>query len=360
MSTLSSTLKSDNGNSDGILFRCDPVDFLWIPKTLRVLVGAASMTLFAVIFLSVPITGCIFIFYHRCPLLATILGALTLTSVLAPAKEWIAARKFGQLWYDLLELSSSLNPNELEDLINRADNQQYIIAMHPHGIIPFHAILWSAYCDQYLSSKKTGKKLYGFGAAADIVTYLPFLRNIMGWLSAGSANYTVLKDGLERGLSACVNANQGRKPRHLYILPGGIAEIFTSTPGKHTIVCKKRKGLMRLSLETGANILPCYVFGGTDFFHNLATGSGIISKLCRKFRIGVTVFWGRLFLPIPYFPRVSICIAEPIAVERWQGEGPVPDQLILDLQGKYLKSIQDLFDKYKAAAGYPNAQLDVN
>jgi hypothetical protein len=68
-----------------------------------------------------------------------------------------------------------------------------------------------------------------------------------------------------------VNA-AGRTPRHLYILPGGIAEIFTSTPGKHTIVAQ-RKGLMRLSLETGAHLYPCYVFGGTDFYDNLATGT---------------------------------------------------------------------------------------
>ena len=36
----------------------------------------------------------------------------------------------------------------------------------------------------------------GFGAAADVVMYLPFLRNIMAWLSAGSASYKALKEGL--------------------------------------------------------------------------------------------------------------------------------------------------------------------
>ena len=49
--------------------------------------------------------------------------------------------------------------------------------MHPHGIVPFHAILWAAYCDQHYVYED--KQLYGFGAAADVVGYLPFLRNIM-------------------------------------------------------------------------------------------------------------------------------------------------------------------------------------
>jgi len=104
----------------------------------------------------------------------------------------------------------------------------------------------------------------------------------------------------------CESCNAaGRKPRHLYILPGGVAEIFTSTPGRHTIVFKKRRGLVRLSIETGAQLVPCYVFGGTDFFHNLATDDGLFAKLSRMCRAGVTIFWGPYGLPIPYTPRVS-------------------------------------------------------
>ena len=66
--------------------------------------------------------------------------------------------------------------------------------MHPHGIVPFQAILWTAYCDQYFRDEK--REMYGFGAAADVVAYIPFLRNIMAWLSGGSATYNVLRAGL--------------------------------------------------------------------------------------------------------------------------------------------------------------------
>ena len=40
-----------------------------------------------------------------------------------------------------------------------------------------------------------------------------------------------------------------------------MAEIFTSTPGKHVVIFKSRKGLIRLALESGAQLVPCYVFG---------------------------------------------------------------------------------------------------
>ena len=76
--------------------------------------------------------------------------------------------------------------------------------------------------------------LDGFGAAADAVNYIPILRNVMYCLSAGSAAYKVLLKGLKDGISLPCN-NAGRKPRHLYILPGGIAEIFSANLLKNLI-----------------------------------------------------------------------------------------------------------------------------
>lgn len=175
--------------------------------------------------------------------------------------------------------------------------------MHPHGIIPLHAVLWTSYCDQYL--KDENGDMYGFGAAADAVEYVPLLRNIMAWLTAGSAAYNVLRDGLVDGKSAAANAF-GRKPKHLFILPGGIAEIFSSSPGKHAIVFKNRRGLCKLSLETGAFLLPCYVFGGTDFFHSFIHSDNIFADISRRFKLALTFFWGQFGSPlIPYTPKVK-------------------------------------------------------
>ena len=58
------------------------------------------------------------------------------------------------------------------------------------------------------------------------------------------------------------------KGKNLFILPGGVAEIFVSEPGTHTIIAK-RHGLMKLALRTGAVLVPMYVFGGTDFLSHL-------------------------------------------------------------------------------------------
>jgi len=216
---------------------------------------------------------------------------------------------------------------------------------------------WSAYCDQYFSDPITGDTLYGFGAAADVVKYLPFIKNIMGWLSAGSASYNVLKRGLDSGIAEQCNANNNRRPRHLFLLPGGVAEVFESTVGHNAIVFKNRRGLVKLALETGSDLLPCYVFGGTDFYHNLATGTNILARISRKMKAGVTVFWGWFGLPLPFLPKVTLCVADPIRVEKVEGE--IPKELIDSIHKKYIETIVELFEKYKVKAGYPNAVLIV-
>lgn len=154
----------------------------------------------------------------------------------------------------------------------------------------------------------------------------------------------------------------GRKPRHLFLMPGGVAEIFVSKPDtQHAIVFKSRKGVCRLSIETGAKLMPTYVFGGNDFFHNLTKYDGMFSAISRMVRAGVTFFWGRYGLPIPFTPKVTIVVGEPITppTEGWDGVGPVPFELIEKLHQTYMDKITELFDKYKADCGCSDAVLQI-
>lgn len=171
---------------------------------------------------------------------------------------------------------------------------------------------------------------------------------------------------LVQGKVPSVNRAGSRIPRHLFILPGGIAEIFTSKPKSHCIVFKSRKGLVKLSIETGAEIVPCYVFGGTDFFSNLSTGEGWLSRISRRLRVGVTIFWGYLFLPLPYTPKVTMVIGDPIPVPKIlkSGDGEEADRQAMQaavdsLHKAFIDQIFALFDKYKTAAGYPEAVLSL-
>eukprot|EP00607_Mallomonas_marina_P010685 CAMPEP_0182422626 /NCGR_PEP_ID=MMETSP1167-20130531/8353_1 /TAXON_ID=2988 /ORGANISM="Mallomonas Sp, Strain CCMP3275" /LENGTH=289 /DNA_ID=CAMNT_0024600827 /DNA_START=381 /DNA_END=1250 /DNA_ORIENTATION=+ len=283
--------------------------------------------------------------------------ASLLISMMMPLREWKWTRKIGQLWYEVFQVQSNISKEERLKLVSDGENKNYVVCMHPHGIIPIHACIWSAYCDQYLVDND-GHSLYGFGAAADVVFSIPFLRNMLAWLGCTTAGYKVLKAGILDGDVPCVTST-GRIPRHLFLLPGGIAEVFTSTTGRQAVVFKKRKGLIRLSLETGANLVPAYTFGVTDLYSNLPLLHDTFAYLSRRLRMGMIPFFGQFGLPIPFTSRLTMVFADPIPVERWTGEGPIPEDKIEDLHGKYLESLTQLFEKYKASAGYPEAQLEI-
>ena len=130
----------------------------------------------------------------------------------------------------------------------------------------------------------------------------------------------------------------------MFILPGGIAEVYTSCPKTHVVVFKERKGLVRLTLEVGAQLTPIYVFGGTDFFYNVVAGDNLIAKLARRLRMGLTLFYGPCFLPLPFTPRVTFCYGEPLPVIQWDPKkGAIPNELVEEMHDKVREKLQYQF-----------------
>ena len=173
--------KAEPGDSlPAELYRCEPEAWVMAyPRWLRFVIGYMSMTLFALAFLAFPLITLLAIL---CYLLGATEWSVSLLLLMGlswalPPHEWKAFRKIGQFWYELLEFHSNLSPADRERYIHCDDKIQYILGMHPHGIIPFQGVLYASYCDQYFTSRT--RSLYGFGAGANVVLYLPFLRNIM-------------------------------------------------------------------------------------------------------------------------------------------------------------------------------------
>ena len=301
----------------------------------------------------------LYLYSSRAALLLLVVDALL---VLTPIRPWPRFRRIFQLWYELFDFHHNLAlPLKFPE---SAASSLHILAMHPHGVIPIQGMMWTAFCDQYMND------MYGFGAAADATMYVPLVRQILGWLSAGSASRYVLQEGLEKG-------------QNLFILPGGIAEIFLAHPGRHVIKAQRR-GLMKLALQTGAALVPVYVFGGNDFYHHLATKAPketrrsdslvgeVLEKHSRSFKTAFTIFWGQYGLPLPYPAKCTMVLADPIwPVPNTLGEGRAGDTMtcrkvpeptteqIEELMDRYTSALSRLFDQYKAQAGYPDARLEI-
>lgn len=351
------------------LFPCTVQEpfLLSIPQALRTALAWVLIVVFCGLYYVLP-----------CAVLATALAAnagqtrtalttaaLLVISMAVPAREWPAARRFCQIFYPIFNVRHNLTDARIrgvvEDCVVRGD--RYILGMHPHGVVPIQALLWAAYADQYMSTPEHGT-VYGFGGMASVILYLPGLRTLLGWLTGIPATYKNLKGNLTCSTDKGATFRGSHPGRNLYMLPGGVAEIFTAAPGTHTVVWKARRGLCRLALETGARMVPMYIFGGNDFFHHSLTSDGWLSRTSRMLGLTITFFWGpRWWLPVlPLVPPhgMSIVLSEPMPSRRAAAaDGSVTDEEIDTIHAEYEATLRALFDEYKAIAGYPDAQLAV-
>jgi hypothetical protein len=186
---------------DPELFKCEPGHWKWLHPTLRRLLGWAYLIVFSTSFLVLPVSGLIFMIpwvWRNYPILSGLWLGLLLVLANFPTKEWPAVRCWAELWYEIFNVSVNMSPDQRKKYLNMSESHNFAVCMHPHGIIPFQAVIWAAYCEQYMTDSDNGNKLYGFGAVADIVMQMPFLRNFMGWLSCGGAGYATLKEGLSK------------------------------------------------------------------------------------------------------------------------------------------------------------------
>ena len=144
---------------------------------------------------------------------------------------------------------------------------------------------------------------------------------------------------------------------------------------------------MKLALQSGAVIYPAFVFGASDMLDQLAPVengqdkskqdtknffASMMQSLSRKLGGGLTLYYGRYYLPIPYNPQLSMVLGNPIfPVEGTTEpnicgekqtcqriENPTTEQ-VEELMDRYTNALQCLFEQYKVEAGYPNDTLKV-
>lgn len=311
------------------------------PKWMVHLIGWISLVSFCSIFVLGPITLVSLLFLlPKYPEKSTAVFVLLCSTIAFPVKPWRGFRKIFQLWYPILDFRHNLPEHfDSSPAYKQMLDKPTIVAMHPHGIIPIHGCIWASFCDQFMNT------FYGFGATANIVFFVPFLKTIMQFLDAREASYNVLKAGLLQRQS-------------LFIMPGGVAEIFLAAPGSNIdrIIIRRRRKLMKLALETGADLIPVYVFGGKEYFKQVSTSENALCRFSRKMRMGMTLFWGQYGLPIPFPAKTSFVLGAPLHVNL--RESPSDTDIDALLQ-KYMKALEDTVEMYREEAGYPSLKLQL-
>ena len=188
--------------------------------------------------------------------------------------------------------------------------------------------------------------MYLRGLAADALLRIPIVGTrlrALGLTSASRDNARkMLRDGWALGVSS-----------------GGIAEIFETGGNKNgerveTIILKSRGGLAKLALETGAYLVPSYIFGNTLCLKVWHDPWGIMRAISRRLRVSIVYFTGRFGLPSPYRVPLLGVLGSPIEVPLTPN--PSKEQ-ISALLSKLESEVQKLFDTHKAAYGWEHVRL---
>jgi hypothetical protein len=139
------------------------------------------------------------------------------------------------------------------------------------------------------------------------------------------------------------------------LLVGGAAESLESYPGRYRLVLRKRKGFIKIALETGTDLVPVFSFGENDLFSSVLISENSAfrtfqNKIKKWLSFGLPIFWGRgifnyNFGLMPYRKPIHTVIGHPIPVQKVQD--PTDDQ-INELHELYIKELIKLFNEHKS------------
>ncbi|GJP54118.1 hypothetical protein CLOM_g13223 [Closterium sp. NIES-68] len=210
----------------------------------------------------------------------------------------------------------------------------YVVGLEPHSVLPIG--LAALMCHPMF--------VHGYAGATSALFRVPLLRQFWQWVRTAPATRPVLTGLLRRGCT-------------VVIIPGGVQECIFMAPGKEVAFVRSRFGFIRLALEQGVPVVPCFVFGQTTAYHWWKPGGAWYRAVARRMGFAPILFWGMWGSPIPLRTPMTIVFGTPIG-------GGDPDlnpseERVVAVHAEYVSALERLFLDYRAQAGYPHMHLDI-
>lgn len=217
-------------------------------------------------------------------------------------------------------------------------DRSYILAAWPHGL--FGGGNHYGLCD----FEEAG--FYPIYSGASVMLYLPFVRRfvtMVGWTSVTKAGLSRVLDTKKYGPSYPFSI--------VHLVVGGIHEMFY-TPGyavNEQIIITKRKGFIKLALETGADIIPMYSFGANQTYYRIAGPNSWMCKVSTALRVSLTPWFGRFWIPFGFLPfcQPILTVSGDVFPVPKVATGAVTDELVQQVHADFSKALRQLFDTYK-------------
>jgi len=216
----------------------------------------------------------------------------------------------------------------------------YLFVHHPHGILAMGS--WLAFGTNSLGFPGLFPKVRDWRLVTlNVNFWAPFLREFL----------------LSHGVCSCAKQSLLRLLRlkkSVVLVLGGGSESLLSSPNTYDLVLKRRRGFIKVALETGTSLVPVISFGETNTYRtvNQFPYGNWIRKIQRRIekRLGFTipiVLGTGVFLPYGLLPRhnvtLRVVVGKPLEVP------------CVDPKSVSKKEFQDLVDNYHQQ--YINALL---
>lgn len=213
---------------------------------------------------------------------------------------------------------------------------KYLFGYHPHGIIALS--VWANFAGDHDDYRRI---MHGIDLR--IVTlggnfYVPFFRDLLLACGFIGASRTSIVSALKNGSSVMV-------------VIGGAAESLHAMPGNTNLILKNRRGFVRLAMENGCHLVPCYGFGENELFNQSQRPLVRRVQQLMKSKLGwvLPLFSGRgvfsyNFGILPHRVPLTSVIGEPIPVPHVAN--PTNEQ-IEHYHKLYIKGLKNLYKQFK-------------
>eukprot|EP00878_Enallax_costatus_P007622 GHUV01007981.1.p1 GENE.GHUV01007981.1~~GHUV01007981.1.p1 ORF type:complete len:298 (+),score=73.54 GHUV01007981.1:1660-2553(+) len=214
-------------------------------------------------------------------------------------------------------------------------NTTYVIPEYPHGVFPLSQLIAVSLTDIWPNH-------FIYSIAADAVFHIPLWKHVMTWIGALPATAHNFRKLLQKG--------------SVGLIPGGIAEMFMVEDDREVIKLLDRKGFVRIAVEMGTPLVPCYHFGNSRLFR---WGPKSWEQAARRHRVALGFLCGRWGLPFALPNRVPLMmvVGGPIPTKQTPRDDPNFDAVVDEAHAKLVEAMQQLYDKYKGEYGWADRPL---